>query len=148
MTDPFGSPASQQPSLEQMKAELERIRLERERLHQEMRRAAEAEPAKPRSSKVGGILIVLASLSALVLGVVLFVRATRLDPMTQRLDRFELEPLELPPPLPHEPEPAIAEEEPQVEEEPVRRPRRPPRGHSRMGLEGIEDCGDDPLCGL
>ncbi len=136
-----------------MRAELERIRAERALIHDRMLASSIQPPERPARHwpVVAGLLGATAS----VLGVLLFVQATTPAPEPEVIVREVHVPIA--PAI--EPEAApdpVVDAEPTVEaapepEEPatIRRPRPRPRPDTHAEtLDRMNDCGDDPLCGL
>lgn len=138
-----------------MRAELERIRAERALIHDRMLASSIEPPQRPARHwpAVAGVLGAVAS----VLGVLLFVQATTPAPEPEVIVRevhvpiapaVEPEAEEPEPVAAVETEPAVeAEAEPEPERPAVRRPRPQQNSHDSV-LDRMNDCGDDPLCGL
>ncbi len=141
--------------LASMRAELERIRAERALIHDRMLASSIEAPERPARHwpAVAGVMGAIAS----VLGVLLFVQATAPAPEPEVIVREVHVPIApANAPVVEEPETvAVAESEPEVEAEPapeperrpIRRPRRQRDTHE-AALDRMNDCGDDPLCGL
>ncbi|MAQ16405.1 MAG: hypothetical protein CMN30_16640 [Sandaracinus sp.] len=141
--------AASQRTIESMKAELERIQAERELIHQRM--IAAPEPP-PRTGRHWPVVAGLLGATSSVLGVLLFVQVTAPPPAPEIIVREVEVPVAASVATPEveapaAPEPAV--EAPVAEvPRPAARPRPRPRPRPRDVLQHVEDCGDDPLCGL
>ncbi len=142
--------------IETMRDELRAIRQERELLHQRMLEGIRDEPRK--RAPWGGIALGLSVLLSVGLSAALVMEWNRPAPVPQVILREVpvAMPSAAPAPAPVEAEVVAPDPEPEVEvvaapRPRVRRtrPRRPrPVTMERDGLGGIDDCGNDPLCGI
>lgn len=136
-----------------MRAELDRIRAERSLIHDRML-ASSMQPPPERPARHWPVIAGLLGATASVLGVLLFGQATAPAPEPEVIIREVHVPIAPAMEPQAEPEPVV-EAEPVVETAPepeapaVRRPRPRPRPDTHAErLDRMNDCGDDPLCGL
>jgi len=146
--------AEGEQKIRSMRAELERIRAERALIHDRMLASSVEPPERPARHwpAVAGVMGAIASL----LGVLLFVQATAPAPEPEVIVREVHVPIAPAEPMAEAPEPVAAAEpepvpevapEPEPDRRPIRRPRSQPDRHEAT-LDRMNDCGDDPLCGL
>ena len=147
--------AESQRTVTAMRAELDRIQAERELLHQRMVTRAPEDPraTRPPSRHWPAVAGLFAATSS-ILGVLLFLSVTAPAPQPEVIIREVVVPMAAPEAGSGDPVAASAVLEPPAAEAPAEAtpaPRRPalrPRPRPRDVLEAMDDCGDDPLCGL